>query len=296
MFGSTDLTGAAHVVQLALTPIFLLTGLASDAGLCRGLSAIPNEARLQWRKTATNTRSLFLLIGLMLSGCDGEGENRADDLVVWAWERPEDLRFLPEGVEVAAQTGFVEIFGDGFVARGRRFPLLVKAPPETALVHVQIDDRAPPRWTPMLRRRVAGAVLHFARAIPARRVQIDFEVRRSQQAILIDLIGDVRHGLPHDVALSMTALASWCQEDWLHTLPVDEIVPMLFRMGRGDSAIRAAIATGDWHDPACRHALAVSVDTPIAEAPAGRRVYLFDPRSWTKTDFDSARHQVGGWH
>jgi hypothetical protein len=29
MFGTTDLSGAAHVVQLALTPIFLLTGLAS---------------------------------------------------------------------------------------------------------------------------------------------------------------------------------------------------------------------------------------------------------------------------
>ncbi len=29
MFGSTDLDSAAHVVQLALTPIFLLTGVAS---------------------------------------------------------------------------------------------------------------------------------------------------------------------------------------------------------------------------------------------------------------------------
>lgn len=29
MIGSTGLTGAAHVVQLALTPIFLLTGLSS---------------------------------------------------------------------------------------------------------------------------------------------------------------------------------------------------------------------------------------------------------------------------
>jgi len=28
MFEATDLNGAAHVVQLALTPIFLLTGLA----------------------------------------------------------------------------------------------------------------------------------------------------------------------------------------------------------------------------------------------------------------------------
>jgi Protein of unknown function (DUF2721) len=29
MFGATNLSGAAHIVQLALTPIFLLTGLAS---------------------------------------------------------------------------------------------------------------------------------------------------------------------------------------------------------------------------------------------------------------------------
>eukprot|EP01037_Dinobryon_pediforme_P036392 gene36392-43318_t len=29
MFGTSDINGAAHVVQLALTPIFLLTGLAS---------------------------------------------------------------------------------------------------------------------------------------------------------------------------------------------------------------------------------------------------------------------------
>lgn len=33
MFGATDLTGAAHVVQLALTPIFLLTGIASLLGV-----------------------------------------------------------------------------------------------------------------------------------------------------------------------------------------------------------------------------------------------------------------------
>lgn len=254
------------------------------------------ESWLTVKGTTRNTIGLFLIIGLIVSGCDGKRRGKPISFVVWAWERPEDLRFLPEGVEVAAQTGFVEIAGDGFFARGRRFPSLVKTPLQTALVHVQIDDGLPPRWTPMLRRRVAAAVLHFARAIPARRVQIDFEVRRSQRAILIDLIRDVRHGLPQTVGLSMTALASWCQEDWLHTLPVDEVVPMLFRMGRGDSAIRAEIGTGgDWHDPACRHALAVSVDTPIAEAPGGRRVYLFDPRSWTKADFESTRDQIERW-
>lgn len=244
----------------------------------------------------TTIRSLVLVLALLLTGCEGKRVDSPANLVVWAWERPEDLRFLPRDVEVAVQTGFVKIAGAGFVARGRRFPLRVNASPTTAVVHVQIDDRTPLRWTPLLRRRVAAAVLHFARTVPTRRVQIDFEVRRSQRAILTDLIGDVRRALPRDVELSMTALASWCQEDWLHTLPVDEVVPMLFRMGNGDRSIRAAITQGgDWHDAACRHALAVAVDTPIADGPAGRRIYLFDSRSWTKADFDLVRHHVEGW-
>lgn len=244
----------------------------------------------------TTISPLFLLAALLLSGCEGKRAPTPATLVVWAWERPEDLRFLPDDVEVAVQTGFVEIAGDGFVARGRRFPLLVKTPPTTAVVHVQIDERTPVRWTPLLGQRVAAAVLHFARTIPTHRVQIDFEVRRSQRGILTDVVRDVRQGLPRDVSLSITALASWCQEDWLHTLPVDEVVPMLFRMGRGGPSIRATIAQdGDWRDPVCRHALAISVDPPIADAPADRRIYLFDPRSWTKADFDSVQHQVEEW-
>jgi hypothetical protein len=125
-------------------------------------------------------------------------------------------------------------------------------------------------------------------------VQIDFEVRQSQRPILVDLIRDVRASLPQDVELSMTALASWCQEDWLHGLPVDEIVPMLFRMGRSDPDIRRQLER-DWREPACRKALAVSTDTPIAHAPPGRRVYLFNPRGWTRTDLQRMQQQVGKW-
>jgi hypothetical protein len=231
---------------------------------------------------------------LMLAACKPAAP--APTLVLWAWERPEDLRFLPPGTEIAVQTGFIELAGDGFAARGRRFPLRTDRPPTTAVVHIQIDDRDPPRWTPALRARLAAAVLHFARVVHVRRVQIDFEVRQSQRRVLIDLLHDVRAGLPRGTPLSMTAIASWCQEDWLGALPVDEIVPMLFRMGRGDPAIRARIETGgDWHEPACRKALGISADTPIARAPAGRRIYLFAPQSWTPSTFDAVRKRVEQW-
>jgi hypothetical protein len=64
--------------------------------------------------------------------------------VVWAWERPEDLRFLPPDTEIAVQSGFVELSGDEVRARGRRFSLKARAGQvTTAVVHIQIDPRKP---------------------------------------------------------------------------------------------------------------------------------------------------------
>ena len=128
-------------------------------------------------------------------------------------------------------------------------------------------------------------------------MQIDFELRASERPILLSLLRRLRAGLPRNVALSMTALAAWCEtEHWLDAAPVDEVVPMLFRMGREGGAIRARLANGgDFAALYCRKALAVAVDAPIDRAPTVRRVYLFDSRSWTETDFESLARRVQGW-
>lgn len=241
-------------------------------------------------------RSAFLLLALPLAAC-AEPRPERSTLILWAWERSEDLRFAAERAEVAVQSGFVSIDGREVIARGRRHPLLMTGAPSTMLVHVQIEHDRPLSWTPLLRRRVSAAVLHYATRIPAPRVQIDFEVRASEREVLLEVLHDVRRGLPHGVTLSMTALASWCDgETWLNRAPVDEIVPMLFRMERGGEAIRSRLAAGlDFRHPRCRKALGIAVDEPVTRAPTGRRVYLFDPRSWTADDFDATRRQVEGW-
>lgn len=239
-------------------------------------------------------RLLFAIL-LALASCH-PGERPPSTLILWAWERPEDLRFAPPGVEIAVQTGFVDISGGDFTAHGRRYPLLTTRPPTTALVHIQIDPARPVQWTPALRQRVAAAVLHYAALIPAARVQVDFEVRASERQVLLDLLADVRRGLPRGTLLSMTALASWCDgEAWLDAAPADEIVPMLFRMRGGEGLKNRLAAGGDFRDPRCRAALAVASDSPIARAPLGRRVYLFSPASWTAADFAAARAEVEGW-
>ena len=242
-------------------------------------------------------RAALLATGLfLLVGC-GLGERQAPPaLVLWAWERPEDLRFLGDDAEVAVQTGFIELSGEGLEARGRRFPLRVARPPTTTLVHVQIDHARPLVWTPRLRARTVAAILHYAAAAPAKRVQVDFEVRASERQVLLDVLHDVRRGLPPGTLLSMTALASWCDtEAWLEQAPVDEITPMLFRMQGGQALIRRLAKGGDFRNPRCRTALAISTDTPIVHAPPGRRIYLFNPHSWTSKDFEKTRREVGAW-
>jgi hypothetical protein len=260
-----------------------------------------NEAFAKPRRAA-DTRRVRTFPALLLclaaaASCRKAEPAPPSTLVLWAWERPEDLRFAPAAAEIALQTGFLEISGDRLLARGRRFPLKTAAPPATALVHVQIDPLRRPLWTPELRRRTAAAVLHYAQVVPARRVQVDFEVLESQRPMLLDLLADVRAGLPEGTTLSMTALASWCDtEDWLAAAPVDEIVPMLFRMREAGEHLKKRLAQGrDFRNPRCRSALGISTDSPIVRAPPGRRVYLFNPRSWTENDFTGARRMVEGW-
>ena len=220
----------------------------------------------------------------------------APKAVLWAWERPEDLRFAGTAVDVAAMTGFVVLSGDHVWARGRRFELhTVPGVRRIARVHVQIDPRHALAWSRALRDRTAGAVLAYAKAPGFDGVQIDFEVPASQHQVLLDLLADVRAGLPAKTSLSMTALASWCDtEDWLKEADVDEIVPMLFRMGPRGEALKARLAKGgDFADRRCRNAIGVSTDSMPAALPKGRRLYLFDPKSWTPAAFETALRKLG---
>lgn len=52
-------------------------------------------------------RPLLLLALLALASCR-PAPSAPSTLILWAWERPEDLRFAGAAAEVAVQTGFVE--------------------------------------------------------------------------------------------------------------------------------------------------------------------------------------------
>jgi hypothetical protein len=216
--------------------------------------------------------------------------SRLPSLMLWAWERPEDLRGLHSSVGVAFLAQSIAISGSRFSLEPRRQPLRITANPLVAVTRIEIDPRARLSLDEQQASGLAATVARTAALPGVIGVQIDFDARASERPLYGRLLRDVRQRLPAEMPLSITALASWCQGDgWLRGLPIDEAVPMLFRMGPTNEPFRIVATSRQAAVPECRRAVGVSLDEPIAVRPAGRRVYVFSPRSWTEAGIGEAR-------
>jgi hypothetical protein len=221
--------------------------------------------------------------------------SRLPRTILWAWGRHDELDFIdPSKVAVAYLACTLDLDGAGVLIRPRFQPLTV--PRHTvliAVVRIESDRRSPPSLSALQRAEAASIIASLARASPEA-IQIDFDARQSEREFYRDLIADLRGRLPSSIPLSMTALASWClYDDWISGLPVDEIVPMLYRLGHDARAIEAYLRKGGEFGPAMsRNSIGISLDESIVGVTAGKRVYLFSPRPWTSAEYDNAIRQV----
>ena len=221
--------------------------------------------------------------------------NRLDEtqfpaVMLWAWERPEDLTFLDShnyGVAYLAQT--LTLKGDEVVFNPRHQPLQV--PPDTKMMAVtRIESQKTTGQKPLLslnqRQQLVKLILRTLELGRVRAVQIDFDALVSERDFYRALLQDLRAQLPDGMPLSMTALASFCIGDrWLDDLPVDEAVPMIFRMGADDKPIKNMLAGGDdFREPLCRLSYGIALDEPLEmKRDRSRRLYVFNDRSWSES-------------
>jgi hypothetical protein len=170
-------------------------------------------------------------------------------------------------------------------SRARLQPLRV--PPRTALMAVvRLESQGgPPPDAAAIAREAAKA------ALDVRALQVDFDARRSERAWYRDVLERLRAGLPAGLPLEITALTSWCQGDrWTSGLPVSDAVPMLFRMGPGEG-----YDGGDFRNEMCRSSVGVSTDELPRAVPRGRRLFVFNPRSWTEDAYRGAVRLARKW-
>jgi Protein of unknown function (DUF3142) len=246
------------------------------------------------------------LVALVLCSCKPKvpTRNRLDErqfpaIVLWAWERPEDLRSVDTkrfAVAFLAQT--LVLKGEDVVLNPRHQPLEVS--PEIKMMAVtriesskQTGQRA--ALSDAQKAKLVSLVMRTLQLSRIGAIQIDFDAATSEREFYRGFLRDLRKQLPDSIPLSMTALASFCIGDrWLDDLPVDEAVPMIFRMGADDRVVKNMLAGGDdFREPLCQRSYGIATDEPIdLKFKSGRRVYVFNNHSWQPTDISAVSERI----
>jgi hypothetical protein len=214
-------------------------------------------------------------------------------VLLWAWERPERLDFIDparEGVAFHAVT--FQVAGDAVTPYRRRQPLVLPTGTyRMAVMRIEVARGTVPGDTH--RAQLVQLITQQVHRQAPDALQVDYDARASERPFYRALLQDLRAALPEGFRLSMTALASWCLDDgWLDGLPVDEVVPMVFRMGVDTKLVRLELARrGDFDGARCRQSVGFVTDEPVPALPPGRRLYWFNPRSWSAQDLQHIREK-----
>jgi hypothetical protein len=196
---------------------------------------------------------------------------------LWAWERREDLHAIDTRRFAVAYLDQTLTIGFLVDKQPRRDPLVLPASAVRMPV-VRIETAPGALLNDFNRDDLVRDLLLSAREPGIAALQIDFDATRSQRPFYRELLVALRRQMPP----SITALASWCSaDDWLRGLPVDEAVPMMFRM---EPDRRRAPATEDdfrIREPLCQSSTGVSTTEPWPKHLAGKRIYVFADNGWS---------------
>jgi hypothetical protein len=201
-------------------------------------------------------------------------------LTLWAWERREDLSHLDSGRLAVAYLDQTLTFGLNVHAQPRRDPVIFPAS-ATRIPVVRLEAGSNVVLDDMARGQAVRAILSSAKQPAIAALQIDFDATRSQRDFYRALLIDLRRQMPPDLPLSITALASWCSyDDWLRGLPIDEAVPMFFRMEPDRRRAPASLAEFRIREPLCQSSVGISTTEAWPQGIDGKRIYLFPDNGW----------------
>ena len=205
-------------------------------------------------------------------------------LMLWAWDRGDDLLFIePHHTGVAFLAATVRVEGGEVRVQRRRTPLRVPADTRLlAVTHFSVD-----RPAAVALPQAAEAIMELASLPRVAGVQLDFDATPSQREFYRALVQRVRRDLPAGRTFSATALVSWCQFDrWMGDLSLDEVVPMAFSMGAGADEARARLAAGPRFMPDyCRGSIGLGVQEAFPPVAGRRRIYAFNAHAWRAEEY-----------
>jgi hypothetical protein len=204
--------------------------------------------------------------------------------VVWAWEEPEDLRAATSARVGVAYLAETLVVGSATLRIVPRHQPLVVAPGAAVMAVVRVIALPGFEDQPEIRQQTAEALAQAAHHPGVRALQIDFDATRFQRAFYAGVLTQLRPRMPAGMPLSITALLSWCAAtpgngDWLAALPIDEAVPMFFRLG-GRARPGQDKSGFTMREPLCQGSRGISTDESWPPLDHPLRLYIFAPHPW----------------
>ena len=201
-------------------------------------------------------------------------------VTLWAWERREDLHALDTRRFAVAYLDRTLTVGLIVESQLRRNPVLFPASAVRVPV-VRIETTPSSVLNDENRDEVVRNLLLSAHEPGIAALQIDFDSTRSERQFYRDVLIELRSQLPATLPISITALASWCSwDDWLRGLPVDEAVPMMFRMEPDRRRSPPSLDDFRIREPLCQSSIGVSTTEPWPSDLRGKRIYVFPDNGW----------------
>jgi hypothetical protein len=218
--------------------------------------------------------------------------DRLPSIILWAWERPENLSFLDTrqvGVAYLAKT--LRLRGDRVVEKPRLQPLTV--PDGTrmiAVARIETDRSDTPSLSGPQLEILVDEISEMGEMPGVVALQVDFDATTSERSFYREAILRLRARMHPLLPLSITAFGSWCEGDnWLGSLPVDEAVPMLFRMGVDRERILSRVEShAGFTAKPCQASVGVSTDEIVSLTFTTKRIYIFSPKPWSEDSFRTA--------
>lgn len=218
-------------------------------------------------------------------------------IFIWAWERPENLIFIDnKNIGVAFYAGIITFSDSETFFRPRLQPLAIDSKISPIAV-IRIENRE--NGSQLNNSQLSKAIDLIIKTCSQNKIsgcQIDFDAKSLEINFYKDLILKTRDNLPKSIPLSITALVSWCYPgSWLEDLPIDEAIPMFFRLGLDEYVIRNNLVGESFMKARiCQKSIGISVDEPLprSEYLKNRRIYIFNPDSWTLEDFSNIIKEI----
>lgn len=199
---------------------------------------------------------------------------------LWVWERPENLAAInPQNTAIAWLDQTI-LVGPQIVGQVRHQPMSYPSG-VTRIAVVRIETRPGGKLDKAAEDRVVDLLLYSAAHPGIAALQVDFDARRSERSFYTSVLEKLRERMPQSLPLSITALASWCSnDDWIGNLPIDEAVPMFFRMEPDRRRAPADLPEFRIREPKCMGSAGISTHEAWPKNLAGKRLYVFADRGW----------------